>query len=153
MFGFDELGARAGGGGQGVVGESVDAAHDALGGVEESLVGGGGEQGPVEPGELEAVLEVEAGGVAVEAAQGEADGDALGEGFEVGEAQDLAQTGLTGEEHGEPAGGVPVEVGEQREESEDVGPEILGLVELCGAPHKSTHVEYLVMWSPSPKPA
>lgn len=82
VFGFDELGAGGGGSGQGVVSEGIDSAHDTLGGIEEGLVGGGGEEGSVEAGDLESVFEVEAGGVAIEAAQGEADGDALGEGLE-----------------------------------------------------------------------
>jgi hypothetical protein len=111
VLGLDGLDARAGGGGQGVVGEGVDAPHDALGGVEERLVSGGGEQRPVEPGELEAVLQGEPCGVAVEAAQGEADGDALGESFEVRQERDLAQAGLAGQEHGKPTSGVPIEVG------------------------------------------
>ena len=72
-----------GGGGQGVVGERVDLAHEAGGGGEEGLDGGLGEQGTIEAGEAETMFEVEASGVAVETRQGVADRDALGEGFEV----------------------------------------------------------------------
>src|SRR5207244_1580066 len=129
VVGFDESVAGGGGDGQSVVGEGVDSAHDSLGSVEEGLDGGFGEQRSVDTGELESVLEVEAGGVAVEAAQGEADGDSLGEGLEVREAQSLAQSGLTGQEHGEPSLAVPVKVGEQGQEGEDVRSQVVGLVE------------------------
>lgn len=112
-----------------MVSEGVDSAHDTLGGVEEGLVGGSGEERAVEAGDLEPVFEVEAGGVAIEAAQSEADGDALCEGLEVRQAQDLPQSGLAGQEHGEPALGIPVEVGEQGKKGEDVGAQVLGFVD------------------------
>ena len=67
------------------------------------------------------MLQVLFGGVTVEAAQGEADGDALGEGFEVGHLQPLTQAGLSGQEQGQTAGAVPVEVGEKRKKGQDVG--------------------------------
>jgi hypothetical protein len=111
------------------VGERVDSSHDALGGTEEGLDGGFGEQRPVEAGELESVFEVEAGGVAVEATQGEVDGDSLGEGLEVRQSQGLSQSGLPREEHGEPPLAVPVKVGEQGQEGEDDGSQVVGLVE------------------------
>ena len=83
MLGFDELGSGGGRRGQSVVGEGIDSAHDSLGGVEKGFVGVGGQKGPLETCDLEAVFEVEAGGVSIEAAQGKADGDALSESFEM----------------------------------------------------------------------
>ena len=75
------------------------------------------------------MFEVAAGGVSVEAAQGEADGDALSEGLQMRQAQDLSQSGLTGQEKGKPSFCVPFKVGEQGEEGEDVGPEVVGFVD------------------------
>jgi len=112
-----------------MVSEGIDSAHDSLGGVEKSFVGGGGEEGPLEACDLEAVFEVEAGGVSVEAAQGKADRDALSESFEMGETQDLPQPGLAGEEDGEASGAVPLKVGEKGKEGEDIGPEMVGFVD------------------------
>ena len=125
MLGFDELGSTGGCRGQSVVGKGVDSAHDSLGGVEEGFVGGGGEEGPLEACDLEAVFEVVAGGVSVEAAQRKTDGDALGEGFKMGQSQDLAQSGLAGKEDGEASAAVPFKVGEQGKEGQDIGPEVL----------------------------
>ena len=48
MLGLDEFGSGGGSGGQGVVGEGVDSAHDSLGSLEKGLVGWGGEEGPFE---------------------------------------------------------------------------------------------------------
>src|SRR5207244_9605001 len=97
VVGFDESVAGGGGDGQSVVGEGVDSAHDSLGSVEEGLDGGFGGQRSVDTGELESVLEVEAGGVAVAAAQGGGDGDSVGEGHEAREAESLAQSGVAGQ--------------------------------------------------------
>jgi hypothetical protein len=91
MIGLDEASTVEGGGGQSVVGEGIDVTHEAAGGGEEGLEGGIGEEGAIDAGEAEAVLEVETGGVTVEAWEGVADGDALGERLEVGEAELAAQ--------------------------------------------------------------
>jgi hypothetical protein len=48
----------------------------------------------------------------------------LGERFEVGQAQLLAQAGLAGQEYGEVPSAVPVEVGEQRQQGQHVGLEL-----------------------------
>src|SRR5689334_4964475 len=111
------------------MGECVESTHDALGGVEEGFKGGLGEEGPIEAGDAQSVLEIEAGGVAIEATQVEADGDSLGEGFEVGSLELLAQSGLSAKQQGEPSRAVPVEIGEQGQEGEDVRPQMVGLVE------------------------
>jgi hypothetical protein len=110
VIGLDEASTVQGGSGQSVVGEGVDVAHEAAGGREEGLEGGVGEEGAIDAGEAEAVLEVEAGGVTVEAREGVADGDALGERLEVGEAELATQARLTGEQEGETVLSVPVEV-------------------------------------------
>ena len=86
MIGIDDAGALDGSGSQGVVGEGVDVAHQAAGSGEEGLDGRVGEQGSIDAGEAKAVLEIEAGGIPVEAGQGVADADALGEGLEVSQA-------------------------------------------------------------------
>jgi hypothetical protein len=83
----------------------------------------------LEAGDLEAVFEVAAGGVSVEAAQRKADGDALGECLEMGQAQNLPQSGLAGQEDGESSFAVPFKVGEQGQEGEDVGSEVVSLVD------------------------
>jgi hypothetical protein len=129
VLGFDELGSGGGRRGQSVVGEGIDSAHDSLGGVEESFVGGGGEEGPLEACDLEAVFEVEARGVSVEAAEGKANGDALSESFEMRQTQDLSQPGLAGEENGEASGAVPFKVGEKGKQGKDLGPEVVGFVD------------------------
>jgi hypothetical protein len=129
VLGFDELGSGGGRGGQGVVGEGIDSAHDSLGGLEEGFVGWGVEEGAFESCDLEAVFEVEAGGVSVEAAQGKADGDALSESFQMRQTQDLSQPGLAGEEDGEASGAVPFKVGEEGKKGEDLGPEVVGFVD------------------------
>jgi hypothetical protein len=129
VLGFDELGSGGGRRRQSMVSEGIDSAHDSLGGVEESFVGGGSEEGSLEACDLEAVFEVEAGGVSVEAAEGKADGDALSESFEMGQTQDLSQPGLAGEEDGESSGAVPIKVGEKGKEGEDIGPEVMGFVD------------------------
>ncbi len=75
------------------------------------------------------MLEVEAGAVAVEVAQSETDRDALGEGFEVREAQGVAQARLTREEQARRLSTVPVEVGKQGQEGEDLGPQVVRLID------------------------
>lgn len=87
MIAVDDLGAQRSGGSQSVMGEGVEVAHQAAGGREEGLDGGLGEERAVQTGETKAVLEIEAGVVAVEPRQGVADGDSLGEGLEMGQAQ------------------------------------------------------------------
>jgi len=66
VIGVDEPGAAEGSSGQGVVGERVDLAHQAAGAREERLEGRLGEEGTIDAGQTEAVLEVEVGGVAIE---------------------------------------------------------------------------------------
>ena len=85
VLGVDGFLAGGGGEGEGEVGEDIDASHDARGGGVEGLDGLEGEDGSVCSGDPEAVLEVGFGVVSVEPSQVVAHGDALGEGFEVGE--------------------------------------------------------------------
>ena len=129
MIGFDEASALEGSGCQSVVGKGVDVAHQAARGGEDGLESGLGEQGTIGTGQAEAVLEVEAGGVAVEAGQGISDADALGEGLEMSEAKRVTQAGLTDEEEGEAVLSIPVEVGQKGQESEQIGSQVMSLVD------------------------
>ena len=73
VIGIDDPGAERGGSSEGVVRNRVDVPHQPARGREEGLEGRLGEQGSIEAGETEPVLDVEARGVAVQARQGVAD--------------------------------------------------------------------------------
>ena len=111
------------------MGEVVDASHDALGALPKGLHRGLGEKRPVEPGDLEPMLEVELRGVAIEAAQRVADGEPLRQGLEVDPLEGLPQAVLTREEDGQGGVVVPIEIRQDGQEGEDVGAQSLGLVE------------------------
>ena len=104
-------------------------AHEAAGGREEGLDGRLGEEGPVQAGEAKAVLEIEAGVVAVQPRQGVADRNSLGEGLEMCQAQLVSKPRLPGEKQGEAALAVPFEVGQLGQQGEQIGPEVMRLVD------------------------
>ena len=79
MVGKNLRGALRRSHGEGVVGEGVDASHDTLGGLPERFDRRLDKEGSIDSGDLEAVLEVELGGWAIEASQGIADGKSLSE--------------------------------------------------------------------------
>jgi len=108
--------------------EGVDPAHESLGCVVDGFDRGFGEDGSVAARDAEAVLQVSAGGVAVEACEAVADGDALGQGLQVGHAELLAEPGLPGEEEREASDAVEVEIREHGEEAQHVGPQGVRLV-------------------------
>jgi hypothetical protein len=65
----------------------------------------------------------------------------------------LAKLGQTEEDGRQQSAAVPGVIGEDVQMVERVLVEQVRLVELCGAPHNSTHVEPLVMCSACAKPA
>ena len=93
MLGGDlsELGKCCGG--ERVVGDAVDLARQALGGVEQRLDSGGLEQWQLTAGELQAVCEIGGQLLTGEPAQVVAHHDALGEGFVHRHGQAPAQFG------------------------------------------------------------
>ena len=100
----------------------IDAAHDALGRVENGLDGWLCEKRAVQTCDLQAVFQIRPGGVAVEAAQVVADGNALGQCLQVRKVHDLAEPGLAREEHGQSAGAVPLEIRQKWKQAEYIRP-------------------------------
>ena len=129
VLGVDGARLGDGGGGQGVVGDAVDAPRQSAGGLEQGLDGGRLEQGQFGAGEAQAVGEVAADLVAAEAADVVADDEALAERLVDGHGQPAAQFGEADEEHAQAALGVHAEVGEQAEVLEHVVAQVLGLVD------------------------
>jgi hypothetical protein len=54
---------------------------------------------------------------------------------------------LAGEDDADDEARVPLEVGQDTQDAEHVGADVVGFIELCVAQHNSIHVECLVMWS------
>jgi hypothetical protein len=79
--------------------------------------------------------------------------DAASHGLLLVAGEQRAERRLAGDDERDHEAAVHVEVGEDAEHTQDVGAELVTLVELCGAPHNSTHVECLVMWSVRAKSA
>ena len=69
------------------------------------------------------------------------DGDSLVEGFHDGKLHDALQIRLTGEDEDEGVVGIHLEVGKQSQFFQGAGLKKMGLIELCGSPHKSINVE------------
>ena len=129
VLGFDELGSGCGGGGQSVVGEGVDSAHDSLGGLEEGLVGGGGEEGPFEAGDLEAVLEVAAGGVSSKPRSAKRMVILWASASRCDRRRICRSPDWPVRRTASRPGAVPFKVGEQGKQGEDVGSEVVGFVD------------------------
>ncbi len=90
---------------------------------------GGSKEGDVGAGEVEEVREVGGELVAGESGQVASDDDALGEGLVHGQGQASAQLRVADEEEGQAVLRVHVVVGQEPQVFEDLGAEVLGLVD------------------------
>ena len=129
MLGGDGAGAIDGGGGQGVVGDTVDEPWQSAGAVGQRLDGGGFEQGVLAAGQPQSVGEVVVEFLAVESGEVVAHDEALGERFVHGHGQAPAQLGESDEQQAQAVLGVHGEVTQQAKVFQDVVSQVLGFVD------------------------
>ena len=129
MVGGGDLGFGERGGHQGVMGQEIDLAGQTGGGLVERLLGGGVEEGDGGAGQLETMGQVGREFLAGERRDVVADDDPLREGFVDGHGEAAAELGLAEQEQAEPVLRIHLVVGEEAEVLEDVGAEVMRLVD------------------------
>ena len=142
MLGGDGAGAFRGGGGEGVVGDTIDAPGQSACAVRQRLDGGRLEQGEFAAGESQAVGEVGVEFLALDAGEVVTHDEALGERFVHGHGEAAAQLGESDEQQTQAVLAVHGEVRQQAKIFEDIVAQVLRLVDdehgqLCLASHTS----------------
>jgi hypothetical protein len=125
----DDIGALESCGEKSMVSEEIDFSGQTAGGLEESLLSRGLEENRLGTGESEAVLKVGGQLIASQRGEMETDDDALGESFVNGHRESSSKLGLSEQEQAEAVLGIHVVVGEKAKVLENVGAEVMGLID------------------------
>lgn len=129
MVGRGELGPGEGGGDQGVMREEIDLARQAGGGLKERFFGGRVEQRELGSREAEAMGDIAGELVTGERSHVVADDNALGECLMDGHGEAPAQFRVTQQHETEPVLGIHLVVGEEPQILQDIGTEVVRLVD------------------------
>ena len=129
VIGGGELGARERRREQRVMGEQIDLAREAAGGLVDRFFGGGIEERDLGAGEAEAMREIAGELLAGERGHVIADDDALGERLVDRHGEAPPEFGLAEQEQAEARLGIHLIVGEQAEILEDIGAEVVRFVD------------------------
>ena len=152
-FGVDLLGLLLEREEQALLGDAIDEPGDSAGGQSQGLHGLGKKEFGRSSGLLQAEGEIGLDLVGMEGTESDAQDEALGQGFVDGQAEMGFELRMPGQDQGQIVAGILVEAGQETEFIEEGARKKMGLVDLCGAPHKSTHGKRLVMWSARRKDA